>query len=400
MIRLAKRLQTLPPYLFARIDAAAAEAAAKGLKIVKMGIGDPDRDPPEWIREILAEEVMKSGNHRYPSYKGNPKLWDAVINFMDRRFGVKGLGHENICTTIGSKEGLANLVTALLNPNDYFIAPDPSYPVFVTMARLAGARQISLPVYPGNNFMPDLHRDINEHQARCSRVMYVNYPHNPTGQVATREYLKSVVDFALEHNIILISDLAYSEIYYDEENRPPSLFEFEGAMDCAIEFHSFSKSFNMTGWRCGFTVGNADIVKGLSTVKSNVDSGVFNPIQLTMARVLNDAERCDKFLVDNRAHYKKRLNKICSALDEMGVTYHRPGASIFVWCDLPKGEHDAFAFCGRLLNEMGLVVSPGAAYGDYGEGFFRVSLSTPDETIDEALSLLAQFIKKEASAAK
>ena len=399
MLRLAKRLQNLPPYLFARIDAARAQAQARGLNTVSMGIGDPDVDPPEWIREYLAKEVMASGNHRYPSYKGHPVLHDSIIRYMDRRFGVSGLERKHICTTIGSKEGLANLVTAILDPTDHIIMPDPTYPVFGTMARLTGAKTYDLPIHPSTKFMPRVLEHLNEHQINNSRIMYVNYPHNPTGQVASRAYLQELVSFAKEHGLILISDMAYAEVFYGEENRPASLLEMDGGMDCAIEFHSFSKSFNMTGWRCGWAVGNEKLIEGLCTVKSNVDSGVFNAIQLALSKALDD-ERCDPFLGENRAHYGKRLDKICAALDGMGVTYHRPGASIFVWCDLPNGETSAFDWCGRLLDSTGLVVSPGAAYGAYGEGFFRVSLSTPDEHIDMALEKLAGFIKLGAQAAK
>jgi LL-diaminopimelate aminotransferase len=398
MIRLAKRLEHLPPYLFAQIDAARARAQARGIDTVSMGIGDPDRDPPEWIRQMLSEEVMRSGNHRYPSFKGNPRLFDSVIRYMDRRFGVKGLTYDNVMTTIGSKEGLANLVNVVLNPDDSFITPDPSYPVFPTIAKLMGAKAITVPVHPSTHFMPDMTKELNEHQIGCSRVMYVNYPHNPTGQVASREYLRSLVSFAKDNSLILISDAAYTEVYYGEENRPASLLEFDGAMDCVIEFHSFSKSFNMTGWRCGFCVGAPALIKGLMTMKSNVDSGCFNAIQLAMARALDD-ERCDAFLADNRAHYLGRLDKICNALTDMGVTYHRPGASIFVWCDLPGGEHDSFGWAGRLLDTTGLVVSPGAAYGQYGEGFFRVSLSTPDAKIDQALEKLRGFVRGGSAAA-
>ena len=396
-MRFAKRLEQLPPYLFARIDAAREKAQAKGLETVSMGIGDPDRDPPEWIRQLLCEEVMRSGNHRYPSYKGHPKLHDAAARYMERRFGVKGLGRQHFVTTIGSKEGLANLVTALINPGDLLIMPDPMYPVFGTMARLAGGEVVALPVHPSTNFMPDPRKEICEDRAKRARVMYVNYPHNPTGQVATREYLQSLVDFALEHNIILVSDAAYVEVYYGEENRPHSLLEFPGAMDCVIEFHSFSKSFNMTGWRCGFAVGNPELAGALHTVKSNMDSGCFNAIQLAMARALDDP-RCDPFLEENRGHYHQRLNRICDSLTGMNIKVHRPGASIFVWCDLPEGETSAFDWCGRLLDTTGLVVSPGAAYGTYGEGFFRVSLSTPDELIGKALDKLASFLKPSAAA--
>jgi LL-diaminopimelate aminotransferase len=397
-MRLAKRLEQLPPYLFARIDAARAKAQAKGLDTVSMGIGDPDRDPPQWIRELLCEEVMRSGNHRYPSYKGHPSLHAAAARYMERRFGISGLDNSHFVTTIGSKEGLANLVTAVINPGDCILMPDPMYPVFGTMARLAGGEMITMPVHPSTDFMPNPHAVVCEDRAHRARVMYVNYPHNPTGQVATREYLQSLVDFAREHGVILVSDAAYTEVYYGEENRPHSLLEFPGAMDCVLEFHSFSKSFNMTGWRCGFAVGNPELAGALHTVKSNMDSGCFNAIQLAMARALDD-ERCDGFLAENRDHYHQRLNRVVDALEGMGVKVHRPGASIFVWCELPAGELDSFDWCGRLLDTTGLVVSPGAAYGHYGEGFFRVSLSTPDEKIGMALDKLAGFVKGAASSA-
>jgi len=391
MIRLAKRLDNLPPYLFAQIDAARERAAARGLDTVSMGIGDPDRDPPEWIRQMLCEEVMRPGNHRYPSYKGNPRLFDSAIRYMERRFGVKGLTYDHVMTTIGSKEGLANSVATLLNPDDYYIAPDPMYPVFPTIAKLMGAQGIGVPVHPSTNFMPDLSKELSEHQRRSARVMYVNYPHNPTGQVATREYLRGLVEFACENEIILVSDLAYGEVYFGEEHRPASLLEFDGGLDCVLEFHSFSKSFNMTGWRCGFCVGNPLLIKGLTTVKSNVDSGCFNAIQLAMARVLDDS-RCDAFLAENREHYRQRMHRVCAALEGMGLTIYRPGASIFVWCELPGGGRDSFTWCRELLDATGLVVSPGAAYGAYGEGFFRVSLSTPDADIDRALAKLESFV--------
>jgi LL-diaminopimelate aminotransferase len=395
MIRLAKRLTELPPYLYARIDEAAERARASGLDIINMGIGDPDRDPPQWIRELLVEEVKREGNHRYPSYKGNPRLWDGALAYLARRFNVSNLGHEHICTTIGSKEGLAHLVAALLNRDDSFITQDPSYPVFATIAKLFGATEITVPMLPDNQFQPDLSEELSEHQLRASRVMYINYPHNPTGRVARDKYLQDVVRFARDNNIILVSDIAYAEIFYGVDNRPSSVLEFEGALDCAIEFHSFSKTFNMTGWRCGFAVGNPELIRGLTTVKTNIDSGVFNAIQLAIARALEDP-RCDDFLNENRAFYQARLDRICAALDDMGITYYRPGASIFIWCALPGDGFDSIKWCSDLLQETGLIVGPGRAYGHYGEGFFRLSLTTADADIDEALERLAGFIKRQS----
>jgi LL-diaminopimelate aminotransferase len=389
-IKLAERLERLPPYLFAQIDAARERAAAKGLHTVSMGIGDPDRDPPEWVRAILAEEVMREGSHRYPSYKGHPRLHEAALRYVERSFGVGGLSDANVMTTIGSKEGIANLVTALVNPGDVIAMPDPMYPVFGTMSRLHGAETVSLPVHPSTNFMPDPRQFLDAEQEARLRVLFINYPHNPTGQIATREYLQGLVDYARERGVVIVSDMAYGEIFFDPQRKPDSILAMDGALDCAIEMHSFSKSFNMTGWRVGFAIGNPQLIGGLVQVKSNVDSGCFNAIQLAMARVLDDP-RCDPFLDENRAHYKQRMEKVVTALEGMGIRVHRPGASIFVWCEVPGGT-PSIEWCSRLLDETGLVVSPGAAYGAFGEGFFRVSLSTPDEDIDAALEKLREFV--------
>ncbi len=391
MIQLADRLKKLPPYLFAQIDKARDEARARGIDTVSMGIGDPDQDPPVWMRELLAEEVMRSGNHRYPSYKGHPRLLESALRYMQRRFGVTGLGMENVLTTLGSKEALANVCRAVVNPGDTVIEPDPLYPVFGTVARMFGGTSATLPVYPENDFLPNMSDELKQDMISKAKVRYLNFPHNPTGRLAPREYLNDVVQFARENDIILVSDAAYVEIFYDEDNPPASLLEFEGAIDCVIEFHSFSKSFNMTGWRCGFAVGNPLLIEGLGTVKSNVDSGTFNAIQLACSRILDD-DRCDPFLIANRTHYRERRDRICRELDDIGIENFKPGGSIFVWCRLPNGETDSFAWCSRLLNETGLVVGPGRAYGFYGEGYFRISLATPNADIDKGMAKLREFV--------
>lgn len=390
MSRLADRLAQLPPYLFATIDAARERARQKGLDTVSMGIGDPDRDPPEWIRALLCEEVMRSGNHRYPSYKGHPRLHEAALRYLARRFGVSLPGLPNVMTTIGSKEGIANLATALVNPGDVVIMPDPMYPVFGTMARLLGAETVALPVHPSTHYLPDPRAHLTPEQEARARVLFINYPHNPTGQLAPRSYLQSLVNYALERGITIVSDMAYGEIYYGDEH-PASVLACEGALDCAIEMHSFSKSFNMTGWRVGFAAGSAELIGALHQVKSNVDSGCFDAIQLAMARALDDP-RCDAFLDENRLHYKARQQRVCRALDSLGIRYAPAGGAIFLWCELPAGNADSFAFCAALLDQTGLVASPGAGYGKWGEGFFRLSLSTPDEDIERALGKLAEFV--------
>lgn len=391
MVTTARRLQTLPPYLFAAIDEAAARARARGLTLTKMGIGDPDRDPPEWVREILAAEVMRPGNHRYPDYKGHPALWDAALAYLERRFGVRGLGHEHVSSSIGTKEALANLPLALLNPGDSFIAPDPSYPVFATMARLHGAVGYDLPLTPTTRFMPHPAKHLSDEQLEGVRVIYINYPHNPTGALADRGYLKSLVALARERGIALINDAAYAEVYFDADNAPASILEIDGAIDCALEFHSFSKSFNMTGWRIGFVAGNPELIRALGQIKTNIDSGQFNAIQLAMARVLSDP-RAATFLAENRAVYQRRLSLVLDGFQRLGIDCPAPGGTIFVWAHLPNGETDSFAWCARLLETTGLVVSPGRAFGVHGEGFFRASLCTPEDDIERALTLLAEFV--------
>jgi len=286
------------------------------------------------------------------------------------------------------------------------IMPDPMYPVFGTMARLLGAETVALPVHPSTNYLPDPREHLTPEQAARARVLFINYPHNPTGQLAPKRYLQGLVDYALEHGLSIVSDMAYGEIYYGDEH-PASVLSCDGALDCAIEMHSFSKSFNMTGWRVGFALGNAELIGALHQVKSNVDSGCFDAIQLAMARALDDA-RCDPFLDENRLHYKARQQRVCAALDEMGIKHAPPGGAIFLWCEIPNvgagprpaqtGQgmalplQDSFAFCAALLDQTGLVASPGAGYGQWGEGFFRLSLSTPDEDIERALGKLRAFV--------
>jgi LL-diaminopimelate aminotransferase len=401
-LRLSAKLDRLPPYLFSRIDEARLRAEARGLDTVSLGIGDPDRDPPEWIRGLLAEEVMRGGNHRYPAYKGHPALHDAALRFLARRYGLTGLGRKHVMTTIGSKESLVNLVHVLLDPGDVLLHPDPLYPVFATVGQLFGAEALGLPVHPTTDFLPDPREHLTPEQLARVKVLYINYPHNPTGQTATLEYLQWLVDCAREFNWVIVSDAAYNELYYPERDGTvtpsPSVLQCEGGLDCAVELHSFSKSYNMTGWRCGFAVGNPALIAGLHTMKSNVDSGVFNAIQLAMSRALDDV-RCDPFLQENREHYGGRLARACHALDEMEIRYHRPGGSIFIWCELPDnaekhadGSPDSLAWCARLLDERGVIVSPGAGYGRWGEGFFRLSLSTPDDRLKLALERLAEFV--------
>jgi len=384
-------MRRLPPYMFARIDEAKARAVAKGLDVISMGVGDPDRDPPVWIRQLLCEEVMRSGNHRYPSYRGHPRLAEAVLRFLERRFGVTSLGPQHVATTIGSKEALAKSVTALVNPGDVVLMPDPNYPVFGTLSGLIGAEVRFLPLTPANGFEPDPVQELGEKALRRVGVMYVNYPHNPTGKLASRRYLARLVQDAAQYDFSLVADAAYTELYLDNEPAA-SCLEFDGALEHVIELHSFSKSFNMTGWRCGFAVGNAELLAGLVEVKSHTDSGCYDAIQIAMARALDDS-RCDGFLAEQRALYRARAKLVTTSLEGLGLSCHHPGGSIFVWCELPMGERDSFDWCERLLSETGLVVSPGAGFGSTGEGFFRLSLTTPDETIEDAMQRLEEFMQ-------
>jgi len=391
-MKLSKRVTEQPPYLYAEVDRARDEAGARGLDVVSMGIADPDLPPPDWLFDLLAEEVRHAGYHRYPDYKGLPEFLRAVVAWMEERFGVQGLDAQSeAITLLGGKEGVAHIAWALCDPGDVALIPEPAYPVYNTNCVYAGAEVHFLGLTRENGFLPDL-GSIPEGVARRASLIYVNYPNNPTGACAPREFYSDLLEFARKYDIAVLADNPYSEVYFSGEP-PPSLLEFPGAKEISLEFHSFSKTFNMTGWRIGWAVGNARLVDALLTVKSNVDSGQFNAIQMALARALKHPER-DRFLAENRRRLKERRDMVAAALDEMGIWHPNPQATLYFWCRLPAGYEDGIKFARDLLMREGFVVGPGVAYGPHGKEYFRLSLTTPEEDIRAGLARLRRFLGK------
>jgi LL-diaminopimelate aminotransferase len=391
-MKLSRRVTEQPPYLFAEIDRARDEARARGLDVVSMGIADPDLPPPPWMFDLLAEEIRHESYHRYPDYKGLPAYLEAISRWMQERFGVAVDPKTEVITLLGGKEGVAHVAWALCDPGDVALIPEPAYPVYNTNCVYAGAEVHFLGLTRENGFLPDL-GSIPEDVARRASLIYINYPNNPTGACAPLGFYRELLDFCHQYDIAIMADNPYSEVYFGEKQRPISILELEGAMDLCLEFHSFSKSFNMTGWRIGWAAGNAKLVDALLTVKSNVDSGQFSAIQMALSRALAHPER-DLFLEENRQRLKARRDMVAAALDELSIWHPDPQATLYFWCRLPVGYEDGIKFARDLLMQEGFVVGPGVAYGPHGKEYFRLSLTTPEDDIREGLARLKRFLGK------
>jgi LL-diaminopimelate aminotransferase len=392
-MKLSKRVTEQPPYLFAEIDRARDKAVERGLDVVSMGIADPDLPPPDWMYELLTEEIRHPGYHRYPDYKGLPEFLGATVQWMEERFGVMNLEPQtDAITLLGGKEGVAHVAWALCDPGDVALIPEPAYPVYSTNCLYAGAEVHFMGLTRENDFLPDLGA-VPEDLAKRATVIYVNYPNNPTGACAPPEFYRDLLDFARKYDIAVLADNPYSEVYFDENERPHSILEFSGAKDLCLEFHSCSKTFNITGWRIGWAVGNAKLVEALLTVKSNVDSGQFNAIQHALARGLSHPER-DTFLESNRKRIKERRDYVASELDTMEIWHPNPKATLYFWCGLPEGHEDGIRFASDLLQQEGFVVGPGLAYGPHGKDYFRLSLTAQENDIREGLARLTRFLGK------
>ncbi len=381
-MKLSDRLRKVPPYLFAEIDRLIEEKKEQGVDVISFGVGDPDVPTPQGIIDTLIREAEKPSNHRYPSYFGLPILRETFSAWFKERFGVTLDPEREVLPLIGSKEGIAHFSVAILDPGTVAVVPEPSYPVYSMGAILAGGSPYYVPLKKEHSFLPVL-EEIPETVLKESRILWVNYPNNPTGAVADIEFFKKAVHFALEHDLIIAHDNAYSEITYDGYVAP-SILQVEGAMDCAIEFHSLSKSFNMTGWRIGFACGNRDLIEGLGVVKTNIDSGIFNPIQLCGVHALkNESNSLNRM----REIYRKRRDYLVEELKSMGLDATPPLGSIYLWVKVPDG-FDSVGFSKYALEKAGVFFTPGNSYGPSGEGYVRVSLTVPDERISEAVSRL------------
>ncbi|HHW41497.1 MAG TPA: LL-diaminopimelate aminotransferase [Syntrophomonadaceae bacterium] len=379
-MKVANRLATLPPYLFARIEQKIEEAKTKGVDVISLGIGDPDLPTPEHIVEVLVKQAYNPENHRYPTSTGLLSFRAAVAKWYQARFGVTLDPNSEIVTLIGSKEGIGHISFCYLQEGDYALVPDPGYPVYSIGASLAGAENYFLPLDEDKGFLLDLSL-VPSDVARKAKLLFINYPNNPTGAVADKKFYEEVVSFARAYDIIVCHDAAYSEITFDGY-AAPSFLEVQGARDVGIEFHSLSKTYNMTGWRLGWAAGNPEIIKALGTLKSNLDSGVFQAIQYAGIAALEGPQECIERM---RAVYQERRDVAVEGLRSMGWNGTLPKATIYMWIQVPHG-YTSTQFAELVLEKAGVVITPGIGYGDHGEGYFRIALTVDKERIAEAFT--------------
>lgn len=383
-MKLSDRLKKIPPYLFAEVDRKIAERKAQGVDVISFGVGDPDVPTPDNVIETLRDESRRPENHRYPSYNGLEEFRQSAAAWVERRFGVKFDPDTEVLSLMGSKEGVAHVALALLDPGDAALVPEPSYPVYAMGTLLAGAESYFLPLKVDNGFLPDL-ESVPGEVAKRARVLWINYPNNPTGAVAPDGFFKSAIDFAARNGLVLAHDNAYSEITYDGYVAP-SLFQYDGAMEVGIEFHSLSKTFNMSGWRVGFACGNTRVIEALGTIKTNIDSGIFNPIQLAAVEALENGDGTVTEMVEL---YRRRRDLLVGELRGLGWEAEPPKGSIYIWMPVPDG-FDSVGFSTHVLDRAGVFFTPGNAYGPSGEGYVRLSLTVPDERILEAVSRIKE----------
>ena len=384
-MKFSKRLDQLAPYPFVEISRILAAKRAAGEDVVTFGIGDPDIPTPPHIIERLVQASHKPSNHRYPESDGLPELRRAIADWYGKGFHVELDPNNEVLPLIGAKEGIGHVALCFLDPGDVALVPDPAYPVYSVGTMFAGGEAHRMPLLEENGWLPDLDA-IPPEVARDARVMWLNYPNNPTAATASVEYYQRVVGFAHKYDIAVLHDAAYSEVVYDGY-RAPSFMEVEGARDVSIEFHSLSKCFNMTGWRIGMAVGNEGMIKALFQIKANLDSGIPQAIQEMAIEALTGSQDPIK---KNNAVYQRRRDKLVGVLTRLGLRVTLPKACLYVWARVPDGYNSA-GFAARLLEDLNIVVTPGSSYGEYGEGYIRFSLTTPDERVDEGVKRLASW---------
>ena len=383
--KLSKKLQALPPYLFLEIDKAKRKARSEGRDIIDLGVGDPDMPTPKYIIEALYQAAQDPGNHRYALDQGMPALRRAIEGWYNRRFGINLNPEREILPLIGSKEGIAHFPLAFLNQGDYSLVPDPCYPPYKGGTILAGGKPYLMPLFNSNSFLPDL-KKIPLSMRKKAKIIYINYPNNPTGAIADKKFFSEAIEFARKNKIIVISDLAYSEMTYDGYCAP-SMLEVEGAKEVAIEFHSLSKTYNMTGWRIGWACGNEKLIQALAKIKSNLDSGIFSAIQLAGIAAL---EGPDEHIKNMCRLYQERRDCLIQGLTALGWQVTAPKATFYLWIKVPK-KLGSIKFASLLLEKANLVVTPGVGFGRSGEGYIRMALTVPVERMQEALRRLKQI---------
>jgi LL-diaminopimelate aminotransferase len=376
----SNRSERLPPYLFAELERKVREKRAAGVDVISLGIGDPDTPTPAPVVDALVRAAAVGATHQYPSNRGRPELREAFARFYDRRFGVALDPETEIIPALGAKECVFNLNLAFLDAGDAALAADPGYPVYTGGPLLADAEPVLMPLVPELGFAPDLDAIAVEDAARA-RLLYLNYPNNPTGAVLPDGLFERVVEFAREHDVLIVHDASYTETTFDGYEAP-SFLETAGAKEVGVEVFSLSKGWNMTGWRAAAIVGNADAVKAYWRLKTNIDSGMFEAVQLAAVAALDAGPPGEM-----KAIYARRRDLVCDALRAIGVNVTPPRGTIYVWAPVPDG-HTSASYCELVLEESGVVLSPGGAYGPNGEGFFRISLTVPDERLGEAVERL------------
>lgn len=375
----AECLNHLAPYLFAQIDAKRDALVAQGVDVISLGIGDPDMPTPSHIVDALIKAAQNPANHQYPDYAGSLAYREACADWMRDRFGVTLDPKTEVLALIGSKEGIAHLHTAFVNPGDYVLAPSIGYPVYSGGATLQSANTYFMSMTAENGFLADFEQ-VPEDILKRAKIMFLGYPNNPTGAIATEEYFDKAIDFCIRHDLLLAHDNAYCEIGFDGY-RAPSILERPRAMECCIEFFSLSKAYNMTGWRIGFAAGNPYAIEALGTVKNNLDSGQFGAIQDAAIVALRSSQDC---IDEMNAIYMRRRDAIVEALQAIGLECNTPQATIYVWAKVPNGYTSA-EFAEKLLEQAHVIVTPGSGYGPDGEGYIRISLTTPDDRLLEAV---------------
>lgn len=379
-MEISNRLKAIPPYVFAELDKKRQVVAARGVDVINLGIGDPDQPTPAHIVEAMQAALNNPANHKYPPFGGMKEYKEAAAAWCSKRFGFEIKPDSELTSLIGSKEGIHNIIMAYVDPGDLVLIPDPAYPVYRSSTLLAGGEPVSMPLLAENKFLADLSA-IPAETARKAKLMFLNYPGNPTGAVCDLDYLAKAVEFARKHDILLVHDLAYSEMTFDGY-KAHSVLEVPGAKEVAIELHSLSKTYNMTGWRIGFAIGNANAIKALAQLKSNIDTDVFRAIQHAAIAAFNgpvdDINRCNKLYVERR-------DLAVAAFRKLGWTLEPIKATFYMWLPTPEGM-SAADFSTLMLEEAGIVVPPGTAYGACGEGYFRLTLCTGKERLEEAFA--------------
>lgn len=388
-MRTARRIEKLPPYLFVTISKKIAEKQAQGEDVITLAVGDPDIPTPRHVIERLCQAAQDPQNHRYPESEGLPQFRNAIAQWYEKRFGVTLEPDREILPLIGAKEGIGHIALCFIDPGDIALVPDPAYPVYSIGTMFAGGSSYYMPLTEDNDFIPDLDR-IPAEIARKAKILWINYPNNPTAAVADHEFFERVVAFARKYDIAVCHDAPYTEVAFDGY-RPVSFLEAHRAMETGVEFHSLSKSYNMTGWRVGMVVGNAGIIDALRRVKSNLDSGIPQAIQQAAIEALTGPQDC---VTEHNTIYKRRRDRLLQTLNQIGLKARPPSASLYIWARVPAG-YTSLEFATSLLEDAGVVVTPGIGYGKYGEGYIRLSLTVPDQRLEEALARLRAWHKQD-----